>query len=55
MIEQSRHPLEVIARATGFRDCRHMRDVFMRGVGISPQAVRRDARTGVRGTFDIES
>jgi transcriptional regulator GlxA family with amidase domain len=51
MIEQSRHPLEVIARATGFRDCRHMRDLFMRGVGIPPQAVRRDARTGVRGTF----
>jgi len=48
MIEQSRHPLEVIARETGFRDCEHMRDVFMRGVGIPPQAVRRDARTGVR-------
>jgi transcriptional regulator GlxA family with amidase domain len=46
MIEQSRHPFEVIARETGFRDCEHMREVFMRGVGIPPQAVRRDARTG---------
>ncbi len=51
MIEQSRHPLEVIARETGFRDCDHMREAFMRGVGIAPQAVRRDARTGVRDTF----
>ncbi|MGF6378673.1 transcriptional regulator GlxA family with amidase domain [Paraburkholderia atlantica] len=54
MIEQSRHPLEVIARETGFRDCEHMRDVFMRGVGIPPQTVRRDARMGVRGTSRIQ-
>jgi transcriptional regulator GlxA family with amidase domain len=46
MIEQSRHPLEVIARETGFRDCRHMREAFMRGVGLPPRAVRPDARTG---------
>jgi transcriptional regulator GlxA family with amidase domain len=46
MIEQSRHPLEVIAKETGFRDRRHMREVFMRGFGLPPQAVRRDARTG---------
>ncbi|KHK57897.1 AraC family transcriptional regulator [Ralstonia sp. A12] len=44
MIEQSRHPLEVIARETGFRDRRHMREAFMRGFGLPPQAVRRDAR-----------
>ncbi|MGC5184064.1 helix-turn-helix domain-containing protein, partial [Escherichia coli] len=31
MIEQSRHPLEVVARETGFRDRRHMREVFLRG------------------------
>ncbi|RQS54214.1 helix-turn-helix domain-containing protein, partial [Burkholderia sp. Bp8963] len=55
MIEQSRHPLEVIARETGFRDCSHMREAFMRRIGLAPQAVRRDARTGGRGTFDIES
>ncbi|MFP6559050.1 GlxA family transcriptional regulator [Paraburkholderia sp. B3] len=46
MIEQSRHPLEVIAKETGFRDRRHMREVFMRGFGLPPQAVRRDARAG---------
>jgi transcriptional regulator GlxA family with amidase domain len=51
MVEQSRHPFEVIARETGFRDCEHMREAFMRRVGLPPQAVRRDARTGVPGTF----
>jgi len=46
MIEQSRHPLEVIARETGFRDRRHMREVFLRGFGIAPQAIRREVREG---------
>ncbi|WP_406818872.1 GlxA family transcriptional regulator [Pseudomonas sp. KnCO4] len=44
MIEQSRHSLDVVARETGFRDRRHMREVFLRGFGVPPQAVRRDAR-----------
>lgn len=44
MIEQSRHSLDVIARQTGFRDRRHMREAFMRGFGRPPQAMRRDAR-----------
>lgn len=44
MIEQSRHPLEVIARETGFRDRRHMREVFVRGFGVPPQAIRREVR-----------
>ncbi|WP_040262875.1 GlxA family transcriptional regulator [Pseudomonas massiliensis] len=44
MIEQSRHSLDTVARETGFRDRRHMREVFMRGFGVPPQAVRRDAR-----------
>jgi transcriptional regulator GlxA family with amidase domain len=48
MIEQSRHPLDVIAKETGFRDRRHMREVFLRGFGLPPQAVRRDARTDSR-------
>ena len=45
MIEGSRHPLEVVARETGFRDRRHMREAFLRGFGMPPQAVRREART----------
>lgn len=44
MIEQSRHPMEVIARETGFRDRRHMREVFMRGYGVPPQSMRREVR-----------
>ncbi|PZP27918.1 MAG: AraC family transcriptional regulator [Roseateles depolymerans] len=44
MIEQSRHPLEVVARETGFRDRRHLREVFMRNFGVPPQATRRSAR-----------
>jgi transcriptional regulator GlxA family with amidase domain len=44
MIEQGRHPLEIIARETGFRDRRHMREAFVRGFGVPPQTVRRDAR-----------
>jgi transcriptional regulator GlxA family with amidase domain len=44
MIEQSRHPLDVVARETGFRDRRHMREAFVRGFGLPPQAVRRAAR-----------
>lgn len=44
MIEQSRHSLDRVAKETGFRDRRHMREVFIRGFGVPPQAVRRDAR-----------
>jgi len=39
--------LEIIARETGFRDRRHMREVFVRGFGLPPQAVRRSARQPV--------
>ncbi len=44
LIEQSSHSLDIVARETGFRDRRHMREVFMRGFGVPPQAVRRDSR-----------
>lgn len=40
MIEQSRLSLDVIARESGFRDGRHMREVFIRGYGIPPQSLR---------------
>jgi len=45
LIERGRHPLEVIARETGFRDREHLREVFVREVGVAPQALRRDARS----------
>jgi len=44
MIEQSRHPLEVVARESGFRDRRHLREVFIRKFGVPPQLTRRSAR-----------
>lgn len=44
MREQSRHSLEIIARETGFRDRRHMREAFVRGFGVPPQALRREHR-----------
>lgn len=47
MIESSRHPLEIVARETGFRDRRHLREAFLRGFGVPPQAVRREVRGSI--------
>ncbi|MDH0864447.1 GlxA family transcriptional regulator [Mitsuaria sp. GD03876] len=44
MIEQSRHSLEVVAREVGFRDRRHLREVYVKHFGVAPQAARRGAR-----------
>lgn len=51
MIEQSRHPLDVVARETGFRDRRHLREAYLRKFGVPPQLSRRSARgAGPAGT-----
>jgi transcriptional regulator GlxA family with amidase domain len=44
LIERGRHSLETIARETGFRDRSHLREVFVRSYGMTPQSLRRDAR-----------
>lgn len=44
MIERASHSLDEIAKDTGFRDRRHMREVFTRKLGVSPRSLRRDAR-----------
>jgi transcriptional regulator GlxA family with amidase domain len=44
MMEQSRHPIDVIARQTGFADRDRMRRAFLRAFGQPPQAMRRIAR-----------
>jgi transcriptional regulator GlxA family with amidase domain len=44
MIEQSRHPIHIVARETGFVDPRRMREAFLRTFGLPPQAFRRDGR-----------
>ena len=44
MMEQTRHPIDVVARETGFADRRRMREAFLRGFGQPPQVIRRNAR-----------
>ena len=41
MMETSRHPIEVIARETGFGDRERMRQAFLRAFGVPPQAIQR--------------
>ena len=43
MIEQSRHPIEVIAAETGFGDQERMRRAFLRVYGQPPQRIRHMA------------
>lgn len=44
MIEETRHPMDQIARESGFVDLRRMRDAFMRQYGQPPQTIRRLAK-----------
>lgn len=41
MMETSRHPIEVVARETGFGDRERMRQAFLRNFGEPPQAIQR--------------
>ena len=47
LIEQGRHPIEQIARETGFADRERMRRAFLRAFGQPPLAMRRDFRAEV--------
>ncbi len=49
MIEQSHHPIDIVARETGFVDRRRMREAFLRTLGQPPQIVRRNARSDATG------
>lgn len=44
MTEDSRHPLDVIARLVGFSDPDRMRRAFLRAFGQPPQVIRRNAK-----------
>jgi len=44
MIEETRHPMDQIAREVGFVDIRRMREAFMRQYGQPPQTLRRLAK-----------
>ena len=43
MMETSHHPIEIIARETGFGDRESMRQAFLRAFGQSPQTIQRTA------------
>jgi transcriptional regulator GlxA family with amidase domain len=55
MLEDSRHPLETIARQTGFADRERMRRAFVRAFGLPPQAMRRRVRTARQLGRDVPS
>jgi transcriptional regulator GlxA family with amidase domain len=44
MIEQGKFPLATVAQETGFRDRRHLREVFVKKYGIAPQTLRQTHR-----------
>jgi transcriptional regulator GlxA family with amidase domain len=44
MMEQGRHPIDVVATETGFADRERMRRAFVRAFGQPPQAIRRNAQ-----------
>ncbi len=44
LIEEAEHPVDVIARETGFSDPERMRRAFLRAFGQPPQAIKRAAR-----------
>ena len=43
MMEQSCHPIDVVASETGFADRERMRRAFLRAFGQPPQVIRRNA------------
>lgn len=45
MMQQTRHPIEIVARETGFADRERMRRAFLRAFGQPPQAMRRHGRS----------
>ncbi|MGO4700584.1 GlxA family transcriptional regulator [Dyella sp. 2RAB6] len=55
MMEQTRHPIEVIAREVGFADRERMRRAFLRAFGQSPQAMRRQVAGQEADLLDSET
>lgn len=45
MMEQGRHPIDVVAMETGFADRERMRRAFLRAFGQPPQTIRRNAQS----------
>jgi transcriptional regulator GlxA family with amidase domain len=55
LMEQSRHPIDVVARLTGFSDRDHMRRAFVRTFGQPPQALRRMARLETSALAEVSN
>lgn len=53
LTEQSRHPIDVIARQTGFSDRDQLRRAFLRAFGQPPQVLRRNARLAAMDYEDM--
>jgi transcriptional regulator GlxA family with amidase domain len=51
MVEEGRHPVNVVAQETGFADRERMRRAFVRTFGLPPQALRRSARLEAIGVY----
>jgi transcriptional regulator GlxA family with amidase domain len=49
MMEQGRHPIDFVARETGFADRERMRRAFLRAFGQPPQVIRRNSRAAMPG------
>ncbi|WP_144110448.1 GlxA family transcriptional regulator [Paraburkholderia sp. BCC1886] len=49
MMETTRHPIEVIARETGFGDRERMRQAFLRAFGQPPQSIQRTSARAALG------
>jgi len=52
LIEHTCHPIDEVARQTGFNDGDRMRNAFLRAFGQPPQALRRMARTAPSSLAD---
>jgi transcriptional regulator GlxA family with amidase domain len=49
MMETSRHPIEVVAKETGFGDRERLRQAFLRAFGKPPQAMRNELFSAASG------
>jgi len=54
LMELTRHPIDAVARQTGFSDRDHMRRAFLRAFGQPPQTLRRNARLEAIDLFSLD-
>ena len=52
LMEESNHPIDVVAQQTGFADRDRMRRAFLRAYGQPPQTIRRATRSAYQDLMD---